>query len=467
MQNPASNLRIIKKTARTETVYMLKNLHQPDVSKSTIRIADIDTFRPFPAGLEYSCPSRGSWTIAHTPMIIPGSYMIYIGAAACLRGVVLSAAEYEGLDRFSMVLIEEKDILSGNMEELFIEGITDILNKLPKKPSCVLPFTGCIHYFLATDMEYVYDELKKRFPDIDFMSCRMTPTMKENDYTPEEDMRRSMYSCIDPLPEKERNQKAVNLIGDNYPIAETGDHLSLLIGAGYRIHDPARMRDYSEYKRMGESRLNIYSLPVAGWACEYLKEKLGQDFIHMPYTYNFNEIEDSINQLANILGIDTPDFSAARQKASDSLKKALTIIGNTPIVIDYLSSPRFLSMAQLLIEHGFNVTEIYGDVIPSDDEAALKWLKRNNPDLLFKSAADFRARFYPRGKAENANEKMLAIGQKAAFFSGSDNFVNIIDNNGLYGYDGISKLADAMIDAFMNKKDTRKIIQVKGWGCSA
>ena len=149
--------------------------------------------------------------------------MIYIGASACLRGVVLSAAEYEGLDRFSMVLIEEKDILSGNMEELFIEGVTDILNKLDHKPTCVLPFTGCIHYFLATDIEYIYDELSTRFPDIDFISSQMTPTMKINDHTPEEDICRSMYLCIEEQP---LNDKVVNFIGDSFPIDRSGDHMS-------------------------------------------------------------------------------------------------------------------------------------------------------------------------------------------------------------------------------------------------
>ena len=176
---------------------MLIDLHKPDLSKAQVRLGDLNTLTPFPRKLEYSCPSRGGWTIAHTPMIIPGSHMIYIGASACLRGVVLSAAEYEGLDRYSMVMIEEKDILSGQMEELFIEGVTDILNKLEHRPTCVLPFTGCIHYFLATDIEYIYDELSARFPDIDFISAQMTPTMKLNDHTPEEDMCRSMYLCIE------------------------------------------------------------------------------------------------------------------------------------------------------------------------------------------------------------------------------------------------------------------------------
>ena len=443
---------------------MLTDLHHPDMSKSEIKIGEIQDLIPFPAELEYSCPSRGSWTIAHTPMIIPGAYMIYIGASSCLRGVVLSAAEYEGMDRFSMVLIEEKDILSGDMEELFIEGVTDIINKLDKRPSCVLPFTGCIHYFLATDIEYIYDELSARFPDIDFMSCRMTPTMKENEHTPEEDMRRSMYSCIDRLPV---NPRSVNMIGSNQAVSHTGDHLALLIRSGYTVRDLANCYEYSEYKQMGESCLNIYSLPVAEWSCECLEERIGQPFIYLPYTWDYSEIERDVDKLADTLGLEHPDHAAARSRAEKALADAKAVIGDTPVAIDYVSSPRYISMARLLLEHGFNVTGLYGDAITPDEAGSLEWFRENFPDIPFRSTANFRARFYGRNEAGKYGGHLLAIGPKAAYFTGTKHFVNMIENNGRYGFDGIAWLAGAMTDAFENEKDTEAVIQVKGWGCSA
>ena len=64
-----------------------------------------------------------------------------------------------------------------------------------------------------------------------------------------------------------------------------------------------------------------------------------------------------------------------------------------------------------------------------------------------------------------SDEKILALGQKAAYFTGSNNFVNIVEGGGMYGFDGIVKLADLMIDAFLNEKDAKKLIQFKGLGC--
>ena len=61
--------------------------------------------------------------------------------------------------------------------------------------------------------------------------------------------------------------------------------------------------------------------------------------------------------------------------------------------------------------------------------------------------------------------KVLAIGQKAAYFTGTSHFVNMVEDGGLYGYGGILELAAMMEEAAGEEKDTEKLIQVKGWGC--
>ncbi len=61
---------------------------------------------------------------------------------------------------------------------------------------------------------------------------------------------------------------------------------------------------------------------------------------------------------------------------------------------------------------------------------------------------------------------MLAIGQKAAYFTGTSHFVNMVEDGGLYGYGGILELAAMMEEAAGEEKDTEKLIQVKGWGAA-
>ena len=43
--------------------------------------------------------------------------------------------------------------------------------------------------------------------------------------------------------------------------------------------------------------------------------------------------------------------------------------------------------------------------------------------------------------------------------------MNIVEGGGLYGFDGIARLAGLMADAELNRKDPRGLITVKGLGC--
>ena len=150
-------------------------------------------------GLEYSVPARGGWTIVHVGMLVPEAHEIFVCAAGCLRGVVLSAAEMNLTDRFSTVAIEEHNVTDGDMEELLVEGVTDILNRLKKRPPCVLIYTSCIHHFMGTDLDDCFRILGDRFPDVDFVDCYMTPTMRTT-ITPVAQCSRQLYMGLKPLP---------------------------------------------------------------------------------------------------------------------------------------------------------------------------------------------------------------------------------------------------------------------------
>jgi hypothetical protein len=62
---------------------------------------------------------------------------------------------------------------------------------------------------------------------------------------------------------------------------------------------------------------------------------------------------------------------------------------------------------------------------------------------------------------------MLCIGQKAAFFTGSINFVDLVWGRGFYGHSGVSAIAELMGEAFRTPKDIKKVISHKGWGCES
>ena len=93
------------------------------------------------------------------------------------------------------------------------------------------------------------------------------------------------------------------------------------------------------------------------------------------------------------------------------------MIGNTPIAIDYTFHPRPLGLAKLLLTHGFNVETVYLDSIsPEEKEAICMAESRMTPKLELRATVHAKMRVLHEA---HPSEKTLAIGQKAAWSTGS------------------------------------------------
>lgn len=467
---------------------MLKNLHECTTAETGVirrPITEVSTeVVPFQPGLAYTSPARGHWTVAHTPILIPDSYMVYLCASACMRGVALSVLEYEGMDRFSMIMLDDKDIYEGKLEQVMIDGICEIIDRQPAHPPIIMAFTSCIHHFIACDSRYIYQTLRERYPDIDFVPCYMIPTVRKGHVTPEELMHVTLYDALKPPARQE--EKSVNIIGSNLQAAPGNDYYRLLEEAGFLVRDLPALKTYPEYKDMAKSSANLYAFPVAHRSAKKLSRRLGQKDIYLPLTYHFADIRQELIRLATeqipeILE-DLPVPPGEQKKdhliqmidgmqadAEAALKRAKETIGEAVIAIDHEVLPRFCSMARMLREYGFCVKEIYADAVLPEEEKDLKWLQEQAPDITFCATTNYACRMADRSLSEQAEKNgkiVLAIGQKAAYFTGTRHFVNWIENDGNWGFHGVCELADAMIRAYETESDVPALIQVKAWGCS-
>jgi len=428
-----------------------------DESGASVTMAEAAFPSPFHSGLEYGAPARGCWNIVHTGMLIPEVHQIFVCASGCLRGVVLTAAEMGAAHRFSTVEICENNVLEGDMEELIINGVSDILERLPKLPPAVLIYTSCIHHFMGCDLPRVYRILREKFPNVEFTDCYMNPIMRKSGATPDELMRRQLYSLLE---QKEKNPKAVNIIGNDLPFAESSDHIRLIQESGFKLRDITACKTYTDYKEMAEATLNIYNIPAARLSAMQLERRLGQKYLYMPQCFGYDEISELQRKLAEALGVEPADDHSLRALSDNALEKALAVVGNTPIAVDYTFSFRPLSLVRLLLEKGFNVTEVYADSFIAEEKEDFLWLQQNYPQLKVCATLHAKRRVLSRQR----DEKILALGQKAAYFVGTDYFVNIVEGGGLYGFDGIIKLAGLMAEAVLAPKDARRLIQIKGLG---
>ena len=437
---------------------MLKRVfEQAQTSGAGVEIVSASFPAPFASGLEYSAPARGTWNIVHTGMLLPGAHQIFVCAQGCLRGVVLTAAEMGAEARFSTVAIRESDVLEGDMEDLIVEGVSDILRKLPELPPAVLVYTSCIHHFMGCDLPLVYRRLRERFPQVDFTDCYMNPIMRKSGLTPDQLMRRQLYSLLRPRPLEE---KKVALIGGDLPLSPESELCRLVRESGHELLDINYCQSYEEYQEMAAAATIITCQPPAVAAGEALAKRLGQRHLYLPQCFDYERIERDLATLAEALGTSAPDLRMAREQAEAALDEAYREIGELPIAIDYTLHPRPLGLARLLLEHGFRVETVYADSFSDEEEADFNWLKLRHPRLQLCATVHHRMRVLERG-----GESLLALGQKAAYFSGSDHFVNLVEGGGLYGYDGVIRLAALMREAAREKKDARSLIQIKGLGC--
>ncbi|MCD8369015.1 MAG: nitrogenase [Clostridiales bacterium] len=430
--------------------------------KVSVRMAEASFPAPFSPGLEFNSPAHGTWNIVHTGMLVPGAQQIYVCAYNCMRGVVLTAAEMNASDRFSFVILSERDLILENLEDVTIEGVTDVIRKLNRRPPAVFLFTVCVHHFAGCDLRRIYRTLETRFPDIVFVRCYMDPIMQKLSLTPDQKLRKAMY---DPLPMTDADPMSVSLIGSDLVLDETSDLKRILRHCGRRIRETPSCQTWEEYLQLACGSLILTIWPSAHYGAGKLAKRLARPYLYLPSSFGYDEIERELQQMAKALGEPETglDSAAVQNDCERALHAAHAVIGDTTIELDYTFHPRPLGLARLLLAHGFRVETVYLDAISREEEEDYHWLRKHAPTLQLTATNHVRSRVIPR----DGGDRVLAIGQKAAWFAGTRHFVNLVQGGGLWGYDGIRRLATLMTDAFLHEKDTADLIIRKGWGCES
>ncbi len=421
--------------------------------------------KPFPAQLEYNCPVHENWNIVHTGMLIPECHQIYVCNVNCMRGVIMTADEMAANGRISAVMPTEQEVVQGKLEDVSIEGVCDILDHLPYRPKAVQLFLVCMHHFLGCESRYIFRELRTRYPDIAFLPCWMDPIMMKVALTPEQKQRKAMMEVLPDLPVVPEH---VVVLGDNLRLPKTSDIAVLCKHYGQTLRQVQDCKSYADYLSLGDGALYLTRSPLSVYGLEALCKTNNRPYLYLPQTVDYDEIETLLAEfLAHLLPSEEDAAKAANAFAStqiplceEALSKAKASLGDTPIAIDYIGHNRPLGLAKLLLSHGFTVTRIYLDAISPEEEHSFFWLKEHAPDVTLQSTNHVKSRVLPRG----SEEPTLAIGPKAAYFTDSPYFVNSIEGDGNFGYDGIRQLAMQMMDAMQTKKDTKALVQRKGLG---
>ena len=435
---------------------------------------------PFAQELEFNPPVHETWNIVHIGMLMPQAHQIYICSDNCMRGVVMTAAEMNAIERFSCVVLEEKDMHSGNLEEITLEGVSDVLLKIRRKrgeeglPKAVLVFPVCLHHFMGCDLGYVYKELEKRFPQIVFIKGWMDPIMQKTGPSPDMKLRKAMMDIL--MPSEDKNGLSA-LIGDIYALDPESDLMRLIRAADEArgtVSTPLQIQDcetLKEYQALSGREVLITRSPMSAVSVRQTARRLGCKGLYLPAVMDYAGIRKELETAAEALGITSEQagisFEQEEKLCEDALQHLRDVVGDTPIAIDYIAVQRPLGFARLLLERGFAVREVYLDAVSPEEENDFLWLKENRGEVLLCSTIHVKGRLLHAGAIDSEHSGFLAVGPKAAWFCGTEHFVNLVDYGGMWGYSGIRKMASLMEDAFENAKDTKDLVPRKGLGCES
>lgn len=251
------------------------------------------------------------------------------------------------------------------------------------------------------------------------------------------------------------------IIGNDLPTRESSELLEILKAAGLKIHEITSCNTYEEYQEMAEAGAYISYNPAAIAGGEMLSERLGGTHLYVPFSFDYEAIDEGFKKLGQTLNIDTPNFADRRAACDQAKRETLEIIGNTPITIDYTYCTRPLGLAKMLLDAGFSVEKVYVDTIIGEEKADFEYLQKHYPELLLYPTVHSGMRFMANRETGNG----LSIGQKAAYFENNNHFVNVVEGGGMLGYDAVLHTLELMREAYLEEKDMRSLIQIKGMGC--
>ena len=327
---------------------------------------------------------------------------------------------------------------------------------------------------MGCDLGYVYKELKKRFPQIAFIKGWMDPIMQKTGPSPDMKLRKAMMDILKP---SETKNGLTALLGDIYALDPESDLMRLIRAAdAVRGMDssPLQIQDcetLEDYRKLSGRDVFISRSPMSAASVRQTAGRLGGKGLYLPAVMDYAGIRKELETAAQALLITAEeagfDFELEEKLCEEALQHLRGVIGDTPVAIDYIAVQRPLGFAKLLLERGFAVREVYLDAVSPEEEDDFLWLRENHGEVLLCSTIHVKGRLLHAGAIDSEHRSFLAVGPKAAWFCGTEHFVNLVDFGGMWGFSGIRKMASLMEDAFVNTKDTRDLVPRKGLGCES
>ncbi len=453
--------------------------------------------------LHYVSPAHGGWGLVRIAALIPQSHQLFVAPFACGRHGALGGALNGMKDKISYLYIDESDIVSGGYEDLIPDAVAELLDSLENRPKVIMIFVTCLDDLLGTDHVQLNQRLSEQHPDVKFMTCHMNPISENMKFPPGISMQNNLYSLLERNDEK---INSVNFIGNHTHVQDGCELYQIMEDNGYKLKHITDFETFEEYQSMAQSKLNLVLSPVAKYASEQMEKNLGIKSLLAYNTYDLQEIRQFYEQLAEKLASKNTDelegeiseettdeiseeitkeileeiidengkeslekgvkdfqkinsfhidITPYENRAKEKIAQARELIGNHPIAIDYQAVRKPFTLAKALIEYGFHVKMVMVDAVKKIEKSAYEYIVVHHPEVTIVNG------IHPEMiKQEYRNEdNYICIGFDCGYATGSSKVINVMQDEGWFGYYGVEQLMESMMNVFENGTDVKEMIE--------
>ena len=411
----------------------------------------------FEETLHYSSPGHGDWGVVRIGMLLPESVQLFVCPSACGRHGAIGAIRQELKDRLFYLYLSQSDIIDG-YDDLIPDAVEEVLAVLEKRPRAFYIFVSCLDDLIGTDHEALRERLHEKHPDICFLTGHMNPISLGGKTPPPVSIQNNLYSVLEP--EKVRDS-FVNAIGNLVPTADTSELYMFLNSLGISgIRHISQYKKMDEYQEMAGSCANLILGAAGRQAAAQMERKLGIPGLFIPITYLPEEIEENYNKIREFLGKETSedfDFSPVKRMAQEAIESARKAVGDLPIIMDSTAVSQPFGLAKAMIQWGFQISRVESQECAVFDREHLKWLSDFHPEVEICQTEHHRAVLFDRRMP-----KSLALGVEGAYLAGSEYVVDLFNDEGNFGYDGIIRLMKKIEEAAKKTVNLEQLINSYG-----
>lgn len=396
-----------------------------------------------PAALAFNSPGAQGFGVKRAGLAIPGSVMLLVGPGCCGRNTTILSEMGGYSDRFFFYIMDETDIVTGRHLKKIPQAVCEIVDSLEKKPTVVMICMTCVDALLGTDMERVCRKAEDK-AGLPVVPCYMYALTREGRKPPMVDVRRAVYSLLEPMP---RNRRTVNLLGFFAPLRESCELYDILKQIGIqKVNEISRCQTFEEYKDLAKANFNIILNPEARLAAQEMEKHLHIPSIELTRLYQVMQIHKQYQALAQVLGV-TIDDSAWHEQAKQVVAKMREKYAGTTVAIGEMQNGNAFDMALALTRYGFVVKEIYAN-ISADDFVYVRHLAELSPHTLVYSNLSPTMMYY-----EGSDHPVdLTIGKDAMYYHPDSAQVFWDEEIQPFGYDGVIALLQAIETALEGRK---------------